>query len=165
MSESSDRLAVSCASAGRVRALIVSSGARNWALPLHCLRETMRPQPVERVHGADEYVLGLSRIRGETVPVVELSRLIGELPEQHKRYVTVKAGERDVAVAVADVIGVCELDAAEFTALPSLVSSARSHVIEAIAYRDTRLIAVLDATRLIPAEAWEKLAAVEARPT
>ena len=111
-------------SSGCLRALIVASGARNWALPLNCLRETMRPQPVARVDGADEYVLGLSRIRGVAVPVVELSRLIGEPPEQHKRYVTVKSGQGDVALAVADVIGIYELELAEFAMLPSLVTSA-----------------------------------------
>ena len=62
------------------------------------------------------------------------------------------------------MIGICELDAAEFTSLPPLVSSAQSGLIEAIARRDLHLIRVLDAARLLPDEVWQRLAPAQGRP-
>jgi purine-binding chemotaxis protein CheW len=145
---------------------MVASAGRICALPMAHVRETMRPLPVERFPGAPEFVLGLSMIRGANVPVVDLALLLGaEQPERSaRRYVTLKSGERDVALSVADVLGVRALESSSLSRLPPLVDSARSDMIEALGTLDAQLLRVLRAASVLSEAAWAALSASKASP-
>lgn len=70
-----------------------------------------------------------------------------------------KVGNRTVALAVGSVIGMREVDGTGLAQMPPLLSEAHAEVVEAIGVLDARLLLVLRASRLLPQEAWEKLAA------
>jgi purine-binding chemotaxis protein CheW len=144
--------------------LVVTGGGRSWALPLLGLRETMRALPLEPLQGAPEWLLGLSVIRGAAVPVIDLCALLGGTTGLSRRYVTLRSGERDVALAVTEVRGVLELESEELAALPTLVESSSSGAIEAVGLTDAGLLPVLNTTRLVPSELWDRLRASGAEP-
>ena len=147
---------------GAVRVLVVSSAGRVWALPLACLRETMRPLPLEPIQGAAECVLGLSMIRGNAVPVVDLALLLGGESGPHARYVSLKTGDREVALAVSGVLGILDLAPSSLAELPLLCRSARSEQIETLARKDEQLLLVLNTARLLPDRLWQELGAEKA---
>lgn len=138
--------------------LLIRSALHLCALPLPAVRETVRMLPCLSLPGAPDYVLGLSRVRGRAVAVVDLGRLMGESGGAPRRLVSLRAGDRSLALAVEDVIGIRPVEAGTFSELPSLLRSCRVESVVSIGEHDQELLLVLDAARLVPAEHWERLA-------
>lgn len=139
--------------------LICRVQARLCALPLAHVVETMRALPVEAVAGAPHFVPGLALIRGAPVPVVDTARLLGAQDGCANRFVIVTAGERRVALAVDDVLGVRAVPAGSLHPLPALLHEAGGDVVAAIGLLDAELLLVLRSTRLLPDDAWAACAA------
>ena len=141
---------------GTTPAVVARVGARLCAIPLAHARETMRLLPIEPVADAPPFVLGLSIIRGEALPVVDLGALLGGGGER-TRLVTLRAGQRSLAIAVDAVLGVQSLDDAALAAAPALTQATRPDLIEAIGVLDAQLLVVLRAARLLSEDDWRRL--------
>jgi purine-binding chemotaxis protein CheW len=131
----------------------------------------MRPLPVEPVAGAPSFVLGLAVIRGQPTPVIDAARLLSSgansvgrpapdpvLPDATapdpvsmpaRRFVTLRVGERTVALALDAVLEVRLLPPELLNDTPSLLGSGTESV-SALGALDTQLLLVLEAGRLIP---------------
>lgn len=140
--------------------MIVTVGRRACAIGLQYVAETMRPLAIEAISGTPEFVRGVSVIRGTPIPVVDLQVLLenGENSAAYGRFVTVKVGERRVALAVDGVVGVRDLDPAQIGELPPLLRDIDADVVEAIGTCDAQLLIVLRAARIVPDEVWATLA-------
>jgi purine-binding chemotaxis protein CheW len=135
--------------------LLCRIGSRVCALPLRHVSETMRPLPIEPLAGMPPFVRGLSIIRGAPTPVVDGTRLVGGTDqEQTSRFVTVKVGERRVALAVDAVIGVRTLPAHSLEALPPLLREGSQDFVSAIGTLDSDLLLMLRSARLVPESVW-----------
>ncbi len=145
--------------------LIVTVGARACAIPLQHVAETMRPLPVEPVAGTPGFVRGVAVIRGAPTPALDLAALRagGDGGAAHGRCVTLKRGERRVALGVDGVVGSRNLDRDELGELPAILRDVTADIVEAIGARDAQLLVVLRAARLVPDEIWSTLAAAGAR--
>lgn len=127
------------------------------ALPIDQVIEIMRPLPVNPIARAPHGVLGMCVIRGEAVPVVDLARLLlGEVGEP-TRFVSVRAGERRIALAVDGVPGTLELSAPQVAQVPALLARA-SAAVEAITTLDKTLLLLFESSRVLPAAEVAKLA-------
>jgi purine-binding chemotaxis protein CheW len=126
----------------------------------------MRPLPIERFPGAPAFVLGVSVIRGMSVPVVDLALLLGADEADHaaRRYVTLKLEARDVALSVGEVLGVRDLDPARLFGLPALVDAARCDAIAALGTLDAELLRVLSAANVLSESTWNASSVPEAQP-
>ena len=144
--------------------LVVMAGARACAIPLHHVEETMRPLPIEPVAGTPGFVRGVSMIRGAPTPVVDLKALLENMGNStsYGRFVSMKVGERRMAIGVDSVAGLTNLDSAQLAELPPILRDAAADLIEAIGTRDAQLLVVLRAARIVPDEVWTTLAAAEA---
>lgn len=109
----------------------------------------MRPLPVEAIAGAPGFVLGLAVIRGEAVPVIDVARLLGAEGARPRRFVTVRAARRTIALAVDAVLGVRAIAEAPGGPAP-LVGAVAGEMVSAIGVLDAELLVVLEATRLVP---------------
>lgn len=132
--------------------LVCRVQTRLCALPLKHVVETLRALPIEPMAGAPPFVLGLAVIRGAPLPVVDAGRLLGTDGARAKRFVSVNAGSRRVALAVDHVVGVRTVAPESLVALPPLLHVAESDVIAAIGLLDAELLLVLQSTRLLPDE-------------
>src|SRR6185295_3821456 len=56
--------------------LLVQAAARTVAIPLGDILETLRPLPVEPLQTSRASLIGVSVVRGEPVPVVDLAALL-----------------------------------------------------------------------------------------
>lgn len=135
--------------------LLCRARSRLCALPLHHLLETMRPLPIEPLAGMPPFVRGLSLIRGGPVPVVDVGVLLGASePPRPTRFVTLRTGDRRVALAVEGVLGVRELTSESLDALPPLLGDASRVAISAVAALDRELLLVLETAHLVPESLW-----------
>jgi purine-binding chemotaxis protein CheW len=138
--------------------LVLEVGSRVCALPVAFVRETMRPLPVEAVEGTPHFVLGLAVIRGQPTPVVHLGRLLGETDSTApSRFVTLRLGDRTLALAVGAVLGVRRLDASAFQPLPAILGVAGETAIESVGELDGQLLVVLQAMGLLPEPLWQRI--------
>lgn len=141
-------------------ALFCRARARLCALPLNDVVETMRPLPVTGVPGVPPFVRGVSVIRGAPVPVVDVGGLLGDPPSAGAtRFVVLRLGERRVALAVEEVLGLRELSSQQRSELPPLLKDA-GDVVSRVATLDAELLLVLATARLVPDSVWQ---AAEAR--
>jgi purine-binding chemotaxis protein CheW len=144
------------------RFLVVRVRNRVCAVPLLHVVETMRPLPVESVAGVPSFVRGVSIIRGVPTPVVDLGVLLGTLEGVARRFVTVRLGDRHVALSVDAVLGVRDLDAMATPELPALLQDASKDFIEAIGTLDSQILVVLRASWELPETVWQALTLQEA---
>jgi purine-binding chemotaxis protein CheW len=121
----------------------------------------MRPLSVEPISDVALFVQGISIIRGIPTPVVDLGALLGMPNGAAGRFVTLRAGERQVALSVESVLGVRELDVSKIGELPPLLQGASKDVIEAMGALDEQLLLVLRAGWELPDEMWQTLTAQE----
>lgn len=149
-------------SGGSAQTLLVCRvGAKLCALPLGCLRETMRPLPVEPLAQTADFVTGLAVIRGLATPVLDARKLLGSPSDLAPgRYVTLDLGaqgSRVVALAVDAVVGVRDVPSALLGELPSLARDSERGVVSAVATLDRELLLVLEQARLVPDALWRRL--------
>lgn len=137
--------------------LVVNSGPYHCALPLASVAETMRPLPIRSFAQMPAFVDGASIIRGVPVPVVHLARLLGSDAEMVRRFVVIRVGERQVALAVEAVLGVENLQEARLTSVPPLLQRSHPDIISALAAADERLLVVLNSAWMLPEGVWEAL--------
>lgn len=138
--------------------LICRSNSRLCALPLEHVEETMRALPIESIPEMPSFLLGASMIRGAVTPVVNVAKLVcGMTDASHSRFVTLKLGERRVAFAMEDVIGIRQLDIASIEEIPLLVRELDASIIAAIATLDSELLLVLQSARLLPESVWKSI--------
>ena len=147
---------------GQSRTLVVGIKGRLCAVPLPHVIEIMRPLPVEPISAVPAFVQGISIIRGIPTPVLDLGALLG-MPASDiaERFVTLRLGERQVALSVDSVLGVRELDVSKIRELPPLLREASKDVIEAMGTLDEQLLVVLCAGWELPDEVWQTLATEE----
>jgi purine-binding chemotaxis protein CheW len=143
------------------RTLVVGVKGRLCAVPLTHVIEIMRPLSVEPISDVPPFVQGISIIRGIPTPVVDLGALLGMPNGAADRFVTLRAGERQVALSVDSVLGVRELDVSKIGELPPLLQGASKGAIEAMGALDEQLLVVLRAGWELPDEVWQTLTAQE----
>jgi purine-binding chemotaxis protein CheW len=126
--------------------LMCRAGARLCALPIDAVVETMRRLPIEPLSRAAPFILGMSVVRGSPVPVIDAAALLGECSAGAERLVTIRVGERLVALAMDAVLGLREIAGG---VLPPLLTDAAGDVVSAIATLDAELLLVLNTARAL----------------
>src|SRR5438105_5319019 len=150
-----------CAS-GRLKALIIELRSRVCAIPLIYVIETMRPLPIEGLADVPSFVKGVAIVRGIPTPVLDLGALLGAASVNPERFVTVRAGKRQVALAVGAVLGVYEIESAALLELPPLLQGASKDVLEMIGRLDEQVLMVLRSAWALSDEVWQALEPLEA---
>ncbi len=143
------------------RTLVVRAQSYFCALPLIHVVETMRALPIEPVAGMPPFVRGVSIVRGQPTPVVDLAVLLGMPPGAAERFVTLRVSERQVALAVTAVLGVRDLNPKTIRDLPPLLQGTSSEMIEAIGTLDQHILVILRTGWELPNEVWQALTAQE----
>jgi len=134
---------------------------RLCALPLRHVVETMRPLPVEALPKAHAFVRGLAVVRGIPIPVVDAGALLGdEAAPESARFVSLKTGERHIALAVEGVLGIHDLTSSSPRELPPLLREANADVVSALSTLDSALLLVLQDARMVPESVWQSLETV-----
>lgn len=144
---------------GATATLVVRAGERLAAVPLAAVSETMRPLPVQRLPGTSRFVRGVSVVRAEPVPVLDLGALLGGTGEDRVgRFVTLRSADgRAFALAVGDVVGIRQLPQQVLRELSPVLGTESKEVAGAMAVLDEELVVLLRAAVLVPADVWREL--------
>ncbi len=138
--------------------LICRSDSLLYAIPLAQVIETMRPLPVKQVADMPAFVLGISIVRGEGVPVLDTALLVSaSAGTRPARYVTIKINARTACLAVDEVIGIRHVPPALRVDVPRLLHQSNSEILAAIGTLDAELLVVLQSAHLISDELWRAI--------
>ena len=131
--------------------LICRVSSKLCGLPLNHVLETMRPLPLERLANMPSFVCGLSLIRGRPTPVLDGRSLLGvaATDSESARLVTLKLGERRLALWVDAVVGIRAVSTGLLEQLPLLLRDPQAKQVDAIGTLDAELLLVLEHTRLL----------------
>lgn len=141
-----------------IQMLLCRARERLCALPLVHVLETMRALPIDPIPDMPYFVLGVAIIRGAAVPVVDVGRMVGGAGDAAcARFVTLRLGERVVALALDTVVGVRAVPAAVMDEIAPLLRDADSSLVQAVSTLDAELLLVLQATRLLPESMWQAI--------
>jgi purine-binding chemotaxis protein CheW len=138
-------------------ALLFRLCAQLCALPVAQVVENLRPLPLHPLTDAPGFVQGLSIIRGEPLPVIDLAALFGKTRQLARRLVVVKTETRRYALCVEEVLGVREIPQETLQRLPPLLGEAERQGVQSIARLDTDLLFVLNSAHLAPEGLWNTL--------
>ncbi|GAA2688997.1 chemotaxis protein CheW [Actinoplanes palleronii] len=139
-------------------ALVFQAGPFFCALPLDEVIETMRPLPTRPLAGTPPYVRGLTILRGEPSPVIDVTRLLTGVTSEIDRYVAVRAGRGPVACATGPVLGVRTVRASPPEGPSTLFTGASRSLVAAVGTLGTEPLLVLRSIRTVPDEVWEAAA-------
>jgi purine-binding chemotaxis protein CheW len=146
--------------------LLVAHGSLVCALEVARIAEVSRPLPVEMLAGLPECVIGLSIVRGQPLPVVDLGSLLGSRSSATVgRYVMLNLDGRGAVLAVEAVLGIHRFPPAVLREVPPLLREANPDLIAGIAKLDQKLLVVLEAARAVPPAVWERLASEKQAPS
>ena len=91
--------------------LVFACGSSLYAVPADTASEVVNVPTLTRVPGAPHHLLGVFAHRGEVMPVIDLTRLIGGSAEEgFKRAVLVRTPRGAVALTASRVLGVSVLE-------------------------------------------------------
>jgi purine-binding chemotaxis protein CheW len=134
--------------------LIVRAAGRLCGLPLTSVVEIMRPLPVQALAGLPAYLRGLAVIRGQPIPVVDVSTLLaGVAGDRIGRFLTMRGEGRPFSLAVEAVLGMRTVDRGALRAIPELREPARE-LVDSVGALGTELLTVLKASRAFADEMW-----------
>lgn len=93
----------------RTAHLVFSCGPSWYAVPSEIAAEVVSFGELTRVPGAPSHLLGVFAHRGEVIPVVDLSLLVGSPAEPSRRAVLMRVEQGAIALTAGKVAGVSEI--------------------------------------------------------
>ncbi|BAQ11192.1 chemotaxis signal transduction protein [Bacillus sp. OxB-1] len=129
-----------------LKVVIVQCGNEEYALPVDSVVSIERLEQVNPIPHLPDYMLGLMRIRGELVPILDFEQIL---------YGRSAKGEPDARVVVVQTtklfIGLLVLDAKEIIDIPentltdtSLMAYSRTPYFKTVANLEDRMVTVVD---------------------
>ncbi|WP_336866703.1 chemotaxis protein CheW [Sphingomonas sanguinis] len=145
---------------GDIQVVVFGLGEEEFALPVTTVREILDHRNAYRVPHAPDWFLGLTDVRGTSVPMVDLRVRLGMAPAEvtlTTRILVVDMPGSDGAPIALGLVVDRVLDVSTFAAdaiegSPELGGRWRSQQIEAILRRGAGFVALLDPVRLFGAE-------------
>lgn len=145
---------------GDIQVVVFGLGEEEFALPVTTVREILDHRNAYRVPHAPDWFLGLTDVRGTSVPMVDLRVRLGLAPAEvtlTTRILVVDMPGSDGAPIALGLVVDRVLDVSTFAAdaiegSPELGGRWRSQQIEAILRRGAGFVALLDPVRLFGAE-------------
>ena len=145
--------------AADIQVVVFGLGDEEFALPVTTVREILDHRTAYRVPHAPDWLLGLTDVRGDSVPMVDLRVRLGMPPVEPTlttRILVVdvpgaQGQSRALGMVVDRVLDVSTFAAESVEGAPDLGGRWRSEQIEAILRRGAGFVALLDPVRLFGA--------------
>lgn len=145
---------------GDIQVVVFGLGEEEFALPVTTVREILDHRNAYRVPHAPDWFLGLTDVRGTSVPMIDLRICLGMAPAEvtlMTRILVVDMPGSDgppiaLGLVVDRVLDVSTFAADTIEGSPELGGRWRSQQIEAILRRGAGFVALLDPVRLFGAE-------------
>ena len=127
-----------------------------YALDIQHIQEIVRMQQITAIPGSAYYVDGLTKFRGNAIPVIDLRRRCGVTAGEYTpdtRIVVVSGGEGMVGLTVDAVTEVKRIPSEQIEPNSSVARERENDYIRGIAKLEERLVALIELDGLVPSSA------------
>ena len=124
-----------------------------YALDIQLVQEIVRMQTITAIPGAEEWVRGITNLRGRVVPVLDLGRRCGKSIAElstETRIVVVNAVDGMVGLTVDSVTEVMRIPGEAITSPTGVVSREQAAFLRGIAKLPDRLVSLMDLEKVLP---------------
>jgi purine-binding chemotaxis protein CheW len=136
-----------------------------FAVDIASVREITRVADITRIPEAPSFIRGVSNLRGQIIPVIDLAKQFG-LPPQEKlpdsaRIVVTEVNDQTVGMLVDAVPAVLRIPEQHLQPTPELIQTkVKKDYIKGVGRLDNKLIVLLDLEKVLAPEEIEELAEV-----
>ena len=134
--------------------VVFRMGKETYGIDIFRVHEIIRMREITPIPRTDSYIRGIVNLRGNTIPVVDLSvRLNLEQPEEsdNTRIIVVENESGNIGIIVDEVTEVITLQADQIEDTPALVTDVATDFVQAVARRDDHLITLLNLDKTLAA--------------
>ena len=135
-----------------IQLLVFEINQVNYGVEVGLVQTIIKPQPVYLVPGTPEYLKGLTNLRGDVVPVIDL-RTRFDLPEQavqkDTRFMVIKINEIMASLVVDKVNGVKTISNTLIEKPSGIVLDINNRYLTGMARLDEMIILILDLSQTI----------------
>lgn len=129
--------------------VVFSIDGEEFALDIAQVREIIKPPVVTRLPYAAQFIEGVTNLRGEVIPIVDLRRRFEVLGQaSDSRIVVAEVGGEKVGLRVDSVIEVRRIPASDIQPPPESVAGIRSEFLKGIGRVEDRLLILIDIDKL-----------------
>ena len=132
--------------------VLFRSGGEMYGMDVAIVREIIRPAGITAVPQTPEHIEGVTRIRGEVIPVVNMARRLGAEPEDrgiHTRVLIVELEQCTAGLLVDSSQEVVGIPGKDVDQQPRIMASHKTAYLQGVAKVDDRLVMLLDADQLL----------------
>jgi len=116
-----------------------------WGIDLKYVREVVRVKQYTIVPTTTEYVLGVFNLRGQIVPLLDISKILNVKRESSETAIILNYNEEAVGFSVDNVVGVISVSDNEMLPPPTEAGD----YVKGVLRRDGELISILDTERVL----------------
>ncbi len=125
--------------------LVFDLGGKLFAFELSNVREVVRVKEVTKVPRAPDYIKGVFNLRGQIVPLIDLSKVINAGSSKCREAIILSYDDELVGIAVESVRGVLRVTKDDITSPPSDASE----FIEGLVKWGDRLVSILSSEKVL----------------
>ncbi len=149
---SSSQQSLNNTAAADIQVVVFELGHEAYAIPVTRVQEIIRLQPITTIPRAPDYVEGMTNLRGQVIPVIDLVKRFGLGQVQQtksSRIIVAELPNQMVGMMVDNVISVAQLPQSSIEPPPPVVLSVDSRFILGLTQYRTRLLILLDLDQVL----------------
>lgn len=132
--------------------VLFRSSGEMYGMDVAAIREIIRPGAITAVPQTPEHIEGVTRIRGEVIPVVDMARRLGLEPEDrgiHARVLVLELERCTAGLLVDSAQEVIDIPEEDVDPQPPIMASDNTAYLRGVARVDDRLVMLVDAEQLM----------------
>jgi len=134
--------------------VVFRMGEESYGIDIFRVHEIIRMREITPIPRTDSHIRGLVNLRGNTIPVVDLSTRLN-LPAAEEtdstRIIVVESENGNIGIIVDAVTEVITLSNDQIEATPALVTDIATDFVYAVARREENLVTLLDLDKTLAA--------------
>ena len=133
-----------------IKAVIIQCGQEEYALPIDTVVSIEKLERVNPIPHLPEYMLGLMKIRGELVPILDFQQILygnSAKNNPNSKVVVVQTDNLYIGLLVLDAKEILDIPKSKLTS-SGLMAYSRTPYFKTVANLEDRLITVVDAEML-----------------
>ncbi|NLV91980.1 MAG: purine-binding chemotaxis protein CheW [Firmicutes bacterium] len=135
--------------------VVFSLYGEEFGIEITQVREIIKPREITRLPHTPDFIKGVTNIRGEVIPVIDLRQRFGveaATTDQDSRIIITELNDSRVGFIVDSVAEVLRIPRTSIEPPPRTIAGLRANYIQGIGRVDERLLIVLDVTQILTSE-------------
>lgn len=132
--------------------VIFQIGSEEYGIDIKQVKEILKPTKITNVPNTDDYILGVINLRGQIIPVIDLSKKFDINVKDNKeeqRIITVEIRESLIGLKVDGVNEVVWLNEDDIEPAPEVAGGIKQEYLKGVGKREDHLLILINLNKLL----------------